>query len=64
MRPCCDKHRIPLRRTHLPSGKVLWLCRYSHKPHFQTQRQAPACRRCKRPGVYSEGLCYPCWYYR
>jgi hypothetical protein len=60
----CKKHDIPPRRTITSSGKVIWLCRYSLRARFRLHCLPAFCPKCKEPGVYSEGLCYPCWYYR
>ena len=64
MHPRCEKHHIRLRRVILSSGKLTWLCQYSHGPRFRFYRAPATCRKGKEPGVYSEGFCYPCWYYR
>jgi len=52
-----------LRRAGISGGKSTWLCQYSHH-HDAEPTQKPMCRRCHQREVYSEGLCYPCWYYR
>jgi len=62
MRPSCDQHRVPLHRV-IRGGKPAWECPYSHQ--FRSQHtEKPLCRKCHRKPAYSEGLCYPCWYYR
>ncbi len=63
MRPRCPKHHVPLRPVTLPGGKTTWLCQHSHFRH-QEPPVRPICSRCHQRQVYSEGLWYPCWYYR
>src|SRR6266567_4949435 len=58
----CEKHRARLQYvTH--GGKRVLRCPYSHKKHYEAG-VGPSCKRCGKSGVYQEGLCYPCWYYR
>jgi hypothetical protein len=45
-------------RCSMPrQGGDLVTHRSHHNPLTSPTR---VCRRCKKPGVYSEGLCYPC----
>lgn len=58
----CESHRVQLRYvTH--GGKRVLRCPLAHKKHYEAS-VGPSCRRCGKTGVYQEGLCYPCWYYR
>ena len=60
----CEKHRVRLRLVgHDGRGKPVWRCPYWHGSRPRDSG-GPACRKCDASGVYSEGLCYPCWYYR
>ena len=60
----CEKHRVPLRLIgHDARGKAVWRCPHSHAARIETGG-APMCRKCLKEYVYSEGLCYRCWYYR
>ena len=59
----CDKHRVSLRRKWI-GGKVTLVCRFSHTRINRNPFPRTPCRKCGKPGIYSEGLCYPCHYYR
>ena len=59
----CDKHKVSLRRKWL-GGKPTLQCPYSHTRINRDPFPRTPCRKCGKPGVYSEGLCYPCHYYR
>ncbi len=58
-----NKHKVSLRRKWL-GGKLTLICRYSHGRVNRDPSPQTPCRKCGKPGVYSEGLCYPCHYYR
>ena len=59
----CNKHRVSLRRKWL-GGKPTLRCPYSHTRINRDPFPGTPCRKCGKDGVYSEGLCYPCHYYR
>ena len=59
----CDKHRVLLRRKRV-RGKLTWECPYSHARRHSDPPAGPTCQRGDGRPVYTESLCYPCWYYR
>ena len=59
----CAQHKVSLRRQWL-GGKLTLVCRYSHTRINRDPAPPKMCRKCHREPAGSEGLCYPCRYYR
>ena len=59
----CAQHRVSLRRKWL-GGKPTLVCPYSHTRINRDPAPRKMCRKCQREPAGSEGLCYPCRYYR
>jgi hypothetical protein len=59
------KHYVPLQRIRLGrTGKLGDSAGIRTGGTSRLTARHRSAGRCKEPGVYSEGLCYPCWYYR